>query len=100
MKYKFLFIFVFTTICGFSSLSFAGSLAELESATNSNFTSGAISDADLKTTIDDLIQKAKTAPDTSAETAYRNSIVDVISAYTNVGITETAASELSALAKP
>ena len=78
----------------------AGTLAELETAVQTHYTAGAIYDSDLKATLDDVVNQAKLAVDARAETAYRNSFIDLLNAYVGVGITAAAATSLSSVAQP
>jgi len=78
----------------------AGSLAELDAAVHDAYTSGEISDADVKATLDDIIAEAQAATDAAAENAYRGSIVDIVTAFNGAGISSTAAATLTGLAQP
>lgn len=79
----------------------AGTLSELEEGVNHYQLIGSITDPDLKKTLDDLIAKAKSAAgDIQSENAYRDAFIDVINAFTGIGIDAAAASHLIELARP
>jgi hypothetical protein len=79
--------------------AWAGTLDEMQAAVNTYYASGAISDADVKATLTDLVTKAKAAPDADAKAAYRASFIDVVNAFTGSTIQSAAAAELVQLAQ-
>lgn len=78
----------------------AGTLSELAAALQSHYAAGEISDADVKATLDDLLGKASAAVDVEAENAYRGALIDVVNAFTGIGISSGAAANLVILAQP
>ena len=81
-------------------LSQAGTLDEMGTAVDSYYSSGAISDIDVKATLSDLVAKAKATSDAQAQSAYRTSFIDVVDAFTGGGVTSEAAAALKSLAQP
>ena len=78
----------------------AGTLNEMGAAVDSYYSSGAISDIDVKATLSDLVAKAKATSDAQAQSAYRTSFIDVVDAFTGGGVTSEAAAALKSLAQP
>ncbi len=85
---------------GFLLTAEAGSLSELGTAVNNYYASGGITDADVKSTLSELIAKASATSNPDSQTSYRESFVDVVNAFSGSGITSEAAAALRTLAQP
>jgi hypothetical protein len=78
----------------------AGTLDEMGTAVDNHYASGAISDADVKGTLSDIVNNAKATSDAQAQTAYRTSFIDVVEAFRGAGISSAAADDLVTKAQP
>lgn len=102
MSKKLVFIMALLITCWFGAprAVFAGSLDEMQTAVNSYYNSGAISDPDIKGTLLSIVNKAKLTTDAQAVAAYRASFIDVVNAFEGAGITTEAAAALLQVAQP
>ena len=98
------FILMLAMICWLAAprAVLAGTLDEMQAAVNSYYASGAITDVDVRATLSDIINKARTAVDADAQAAYRGSFIDVVNASASpydTRITDAAAVALRAVAQ-
>ncbi len=78
----------------------AGTFDQISSAIQSHYSAGAISDAEVKGILNELVSKAKATTGAQAQNTYRGAIIDVVEAYEGSGINSTAAANLRTLAQP
>ena len=102
MNKKLIFIIALLVTCwlGAPRAVLAGTLDEMQTAVNSYYDSGAISDPDIKGTLLSIVNKAKLTSDAQAISAYRASFIDVVNAFADAGITTEAAAALVQVAQP
>lgn len=84
----------------FSQAGQTAPLEELQKAVSSYGASGSISDKEVESILNDLVQDAMRSFDSQAQKAYRDSFIDMVNAFTGRGISGDAATQLINLARP